>query len=154
MNKPTSPTSLTDKSNHDNLNSKHIRRILMVDDDPDDQYLTHQALKTTQLYFEIDFVENGQEMLDYLECKTKEVNALPDMILLDLNMPEMDGMRALQELRKLGLQERIHIVVFSTSNSNLDIDEAYEHGAKYFLTKPSGFDELSQKINDLCKHWF
>ena len=134
---------------------KMQKKVLLVDDDPDDQYLTQRALKATGLDLELCVAENGHDMMSLLKENIKaNGTSLPDLILLDLNMPEMDGISALQELRKLPVMKKIPVVVFSTSNSTLDVSESYDQGADFFLTKPGDFAELTQKIGELCKHWF
>lgn len=135
--------------------SEKPKKVLLVDDDPDDQYLTRRALQATGLNLELQFAGNGREMMDLLRLQISQgPSALPNLILLDLNMPEMDGITAMEEMRKLPLIKKIPVVVFSTSNSSLDIDDSYNQGADFFMTKPGSFEELSLKIADLCKHWF
>lgn len=130
------------------------KKVLLVDDDPDDQYLTQRALKATGLDLDLNIAENGRDMLTLLQKNiSSSPSLLPDLILLDLNMPAMDGITALKELRKLPLKKKIPIVVFTTSNSALDARESYDKGADFFLTKPGDFEELTQKIGELCKHW-
>lgn len=130
------------------------KKVLLVDDDPDDQYLTQRALKATGLNVELSMVENGRELMELLNQNAAKPELLPDLILLDLNMPEMDGLATLRELRRITIKKRIYLVVFTTSNSTFDIHESYDHGADYFLTKPGNFNELTNSIGKLCTHWF
>lgn len=134
--------------------SSSSRKILLVDDDPDDQYLTQRALKSIGLDIEISSAENGKELLEFLQSHASQPDLLPDLILLDLNMPEMDGISTMRALRKVKVPKRIYLVVFSTSSSSIDIKEAYDQGADFFLTKPGNFTELTNSIRKLCSHWF
>lgn len=134
--------------------SGSLKKVLLVDDDPDDQYLTQRALKATGFNIEIGMVENGKELMDFLRLNSSKPELLPDLILLDLNMPEMDGIATLRALRQIKVPKRIYTVVFTTSSSTLDINESYDQGADFFLTKPGNFNELTNSLRELCVHWF
>lgn len=131
--------------------------ILMAEDDPDDQMLTRDAFEENRLMNDLRFVEDGEELMDYLYRRGKFVDPLesprPGVILLDLNMPRKDGREALKEIRADAGLRRIPIVVLTTSKAEEDILRSYEIGANSFITKPVTFDGLVSVINGLNKYW-
>jgi CheY-like chemotaxis protein len=131
-----------------------IIHILLVDDDPGDVRLTLEALKRSKLYSSIDHVENGEEALAYLRHEGKYANSLlPDLILLDLNMPRKDGREALREIKADPDLRRIPIVVLTTSKAEEDIYRTYDLGANSFITKPVSFDGLVAVMRDIGRYW-
>ncbi len=132
--------------------------ILMADDDADDRLLAKDALTECRLANEVHFVENGEELMDYLLRRGKygppAVVPRPGIILLDLNMPRKDGREALREIKAHAELRRIPIVVLTTSNADTDIGNIYELGANSFITKPVTFDSLVDVMRTLGKYWF
>jgi CheY-like chemotaxis protein len=132
--------------------------ILMAEDDPDDRLLVKEAMAESQLVNTTYFVENGEELLDYLCQRGKYANAKeaprPGLIFLDLNMPRKDGREALQEIKADPLLRQIPIVIFTTSKAEEDIWRAYELGASSFITKPVTFDALVDVMKTIGKYWF
>ena len=138
-------------------NAKPIR-ILVADDDADDRILIADAFEEARLKNPVDFVEDGVELLDYLKHRGKYADLteefLPGVILLDLNMPRMDGRSALQEIRADDKLKRIPIVVLTTSKSEEDILKTYDLGVNSFITKPVTFDGLCKVVNLIGQYWF
>jgi CheY-like chemotaxis protein len=132
--------------------------ILMADDDPDDRLLTQEALEESNLANELYFVEDGEELLDYLHHRGKYTASdeapRPDLILLDLNMPKKDGREALQEVKANPNLRQIPIVVLTTSRTEEDIYHTYDLGASSFITKPVTFEALVDMVKILGKYWF
>lgn len=132
--------------------------ILMADDDADDRMLTQEALEESYLANEINFVEDGEELLDYLYRRDKYANPKdsprPDLILLDLNMPKKDGREVLQEIKTDPNLRQIPIVILTTSKVEEDIYRTYDLGASSFITKPVTFEGLIEVLNTLGKYWF
>jgi CheY-like chemotaxis protein len=132
--------------------------ILMADDDPDDRLLTEDALKEARLANEIRFVENGEELLQYLRHQGKFADKTlyprPGIILLDLNMPKMDGREALQHLKSDSDLRRIPVIIMTTSKADQDILKSYDLGANSYVTKPVTFDELVEVVRGFGKYWF
>ena len=132
--------------------------ILMADDDPDDRLLTEDALKEARLANEIRFVENGEELLQYLRHKgkfaDKTLHPRPGIILLDLNMPKMDGREALQLIKSDPDLRRIPVIIMTTSKADQDILKSYDLGANSYVTKPVTFDELVEVVRGFGKYWF
>ena len=132
--------------------------ILMADDDADDRLLAKDALAECRLANELHFVENGEELLDYLHRRGKYVNLAnaprPGLILLDLNMPKKDGRESLKEIKDDPRLRTIPVVVLTTSNADTDISRIYELGANSFITKPVSFDSLVEVMKILGQYWF
>jgi CheY-like chemotaxis protein len=132
--------------------------ILLADDDSDDRLLVKDAVAECALPAEVMFVENGEELLDYLFRKGKyTAQALaprPGLILLDLNMPKKDGREALEVIKSDPTLRRIPVVVFTTSKADTDIAGLYDLGANSFVTKPVQFDRLVTVIAQLSRYWF
>jgi len=131
--------------------------ILMADDDADDRLLAQDALTECKLASELHFVENGDELLDYLHRRGKysQGNApRPGLILLDLNMPRKDGREALREIKNDPEFKRIPVIVLTTSKADTDISKIYDLGANSFISKPVTFDSLVRVMKILGNYWF
>lgn len=132
--------------------------ILMADDDADDRLLAKDALHECKITNALHFVENGEELLDYLRQEGKYASLVdtprPGLILLDLNMPRKDGREALQEIKADPKLRSIPVVVLTTSKADTDISRIYELGANSFITKPVSFDALIKVMSDLVHYWF
>jgi CheY-like chemotaxis protein len=130
--------------------------ILMADDDADDRLLAKDALAESRLPNDLHFVENGEELLDYLHRRgkfSKSTAPRPGLILLDLNMPRKDGREALREIKMDPEFRRIPVVVLTTSSADTDISKIYELGANSFITKPVTFDSLVHVMKILGNYW-
>jgi CheY-like chemotaxis protein len=132
--------------------------ILMADDDDDDRLLTRDAVAEAGLDGDVHFVQNGEELLDYL-CRRGKYQApapapRPGLILLDLNMPLKDGREALREIRADPELRRIPVVVLTTSKADTDIGAIYELGANSFISKPFQFEALVSVMKLLGQYWF
>lgn len=124
--------------------------ILMADDDADDRLLTQEALEESRLVNDLHFVEDGEQLMSYLQNNTP----LPGLILLDLNMPKKDGREALEEIKADPHLRRIPIVVLTTSKGEEDIYRSYDLGASSYITKPVTFAALVKVIQAIGKYWF
>ena len=131
--------------------------LLLADDDPDDRMLALEAFAESHLANPIATVEDGQELLDYLYHRGTYEESKPDrpgIILLDLNMPRMDGREALGVIKADPELRRIPIVVLTTSKAEEDIVRTYDLGVNGFITKPVTFDQLVSTIKHLTRYWF
>lgn len=132
--------------------------ILIADDDPDDRELTRDALAECRLANEVDFVEDGEKLLDFLHRRGDYAHLqgtpLPGLILLDLNMPRKDGREALREIKAHPEFRRIPIVVLTTSKAEEDILRTYDLGVNSYVTKPVTFETLVETIKVIGKYWF
>lgn len=132
--------------------------ILMADDDPDDRLLTEEALAESRLVNELRFVEDGQELLDYLNRKgdyeDPATSPRPGVILLDLNMPRKDGRTALAEIKADPELRHIPVLVLTTSEEQQDIFKSYDLGAASYIMKPVTFERLVEVMSALRRYWF
>ena len=134
--------------------------ILMADDDEDDRMFAQDALVEARLANHIDFVEDGEELMDYLRHRGKYDNdngngpTRPGLILLDLNMPRKDGREALKEIKADPNLRQIPVVVLTTSKAQEDIFRTYDLGVSSFITKPVSFEGLVDIMKTLSKYWF
>jgi len=132
--------------------------ILMAEDDADDRLLAQDAMTECHWEGDLRFVENGEELLDYLTRRGKYTQPAsaprPGLILLDLNMPRKDGREALCEIKANRDLRRIPVVVFTTSKAGTDIGEMYELGANAFISKPVQFEALVEVMRILGQYWF
>lgn len=136
----------------------HPITILIADDDPDDREMIAEALTKNHLSNPIRCVADGVELLDYLNRRGRfagrDEAPRPGLILLDLNMPRMDGREAIGEIRKSPRLCMIPIVVLTTSRAEEDIFRTYELGVNSFITKPVSFDALVAIVQTLGRYWF
>jgi CheY-like chemotaxis protein len=139
------------------MQSRESIVILLAEDDPDDRMLTIRALEKNRLANRIKWVEDGEELMDYLHRRgayTDETAPRPGLILLDLNMPRMDGREALQEIKAHHDLRRIPVVVLTTSYAERDVVQSYDLGVNAFVTKPVTFEALASAIQVLGNFWF
>jgi CheY-like chemotaxis protein len=140
------------------VSSRDSLVILMADDDEDDILLTRKALERGKLINPLYTVQNGEELLNYLNHQgdyTDEAKApRPGVILLDLNMPKKDGREALKEIKSNADLKDIPIVVFTTSKAEEDVYRSYKLGVNSFITKPVTFENLIEVMQMLGKYWF
>lgn len=131
--------------------------ILMADDDDDDFLLTREALEESRLLHTLLRVKNGEELLDYLlrrgSYTEPAVSPRPTLILLDLNMPKMDGREALKQIKSHSALRRIPVVVLTTSAAAEDIAKTYDLGVNSFIRKPVCFNEFLKAIQILTEYW-
>jgi CheY-like chemotaxis protein len=132
--------------------------ILMADDDADDRLMAREALEEAGLTNVMKFVEDGEELLDYLRQSGAYADPdsapRPGLILLDLNMPRMDGREALREIKADPELRRIPVVVLTTSKAEEDILRTYDLGVNSFITKPVTFEGLVEVMKHLAHYWF
>jgi len=129
----------------------------MADDDPDDRFMTKEAFKEAMLINDLRFVEDGEELLEYLYHRGRysdpESAPRPGLILLDLNMPRKDGREALAEIKADQDLRRIPIVILTTSKAEEDIIRTYDLGSNSYITKPVSFESLVTIMKALSKYW-
>ncbi len=132
--------------------------ILLVEDDPGDQELTLRAFEESKLKNELHIVEDGEEAINYLLRQGKYVDAAsspkPDLILLDLNLPKMDGRQVLERIRHEPELRRMAVVVLTTSRQEQDIIRSYDLGCNSFITKPVDMVQFAKVIESLEQYWF
>lgn len=132
--------------------------ILLAEDDNEDAFLMCRAFRKAHLLNPVIRVRNGEEAIAYLrgdgDYANRERYPLPFLLLLDLKMPLADGFDVLRWVRNQPDLKRMLVVVLTSSTHEPDVKKAYELGANSYLTKPAGFDELTQLLNRLHGYWF
>lgn len=131
-------------------------QILLIEDDPADARLAQIALKEAKVYSVVHHVRDGVEALDFLRRKAPDFTTAPrpDLVLLDLNMPRMDGRQVLQAMKGDSDLKTIPVVVLTTSDVDRDIAASYALGANSFVTKPMDVDEFCAVIRGIESYWF
>jgi CheY-like chemotaxis protein len=131
--------------------------LLCADDDPDDRLLVQDAFQGARLVNELRFVKDGEELLDYLlhrgEYRDPETSPRPLLLLLDLNMPRMNGREALARIRAEPSLRSLPVVVLTTSSARDDVDAVYGIGANSYIVKPVTFDGLVRVAEQLGRYW-
>jgi two-component system response regulator len=131
--------------------------ILMAEDDEDDRLLTHDALIESRVLNKLYCVADGVELLQYLrregKYSDKELHPTPSLILLDLNMPRMDGRQALQQIKADPKLKSIPVVILTTSKQEEDMIKGYDLGAASYITKPVNFEDLVELMKAIGKYW-
>ncbi|MDC6350236.1 response regulator [Zeaxanthinibacter sp. PT1] len=120
--------------------------VALADDDEDDRLLFEDAINELKIKTKLLLFKNGLELMNYLKKPDVE---LPQVLFLDLNMPVMDGMRCLDEIRRDSRLKNLSVAIYSTSSSEKDIVETYVRGANIYLTKPSDFKKLQNAIQKI-----
>ena len=132
--------------------------ILIADDDEEDREMIQDALKESRLINNIHCVKDGEELMDYLfhrgQFKDQDQNPLPGLILLDLNMPKMDGREALRAIKSNPSLRQIPVIVLTTSRAEEDIFRTYDLGVNSFITKPVSFEALVAVMKSIGHYWF
>lgn len=128
--------------------------ILVAEDDADDRVLLADAFAESGVVVALDFVADGVELMQRLALRDADVNlGLPDLVLLDLNMPRMDGREALRAIREHERLRHLPVIILTTSKAELDIRVSYQLGANSYVTKPRRFDELIAVLRSLERYW-
>lgn len=128
-------------------------RILLVEDDEADILLAQRAFERANIWNRMDLVRNGQESLDYLRNEhafaDKEKHPRPDVVLLDLNLPGIDGREVLALMRKDPKLEKIPVVIVSTSDYERDIEFGRSHGVQHYIIKPIQVDNIMETFTSI-----
>lgn len=125
--------------------SHRTTNIVLADDDEDDYLFLKSAVEQSTSPVNLSHVSNWLELLRFLNKIP-----LPDIIFLDLNMPVKNGLECLALLREESKFDKVSIIIYSTSSSKKDIDEAYKLGANYYVVKPSSQEEITELIQKIC----
>jgi len=132
--------------------------ILLVEDDPGDQELTRRALQDGEVPHEMRVVEDGEEALDYLFRRGRYAGPgdfpMPELILLDLNLPKLNGKQVLEQIQSDANLRRIPVVILTTSQQDSDIQQCYDNGASSYIVKPVAIDDFIRMIHCLNVYWF
>ena len=133
---------------------KNTPEILMVDDNPADIDLTREVLAQSKGHFHVNAVNDGVEAISFLKRQGKYTKApMPDLIVLDLNLPRKDGCEVLSSIKADPALARIPVVIFTTSQANSDIDRSYKLGASCYLKKPGNLPEFVAAVQSMAEFW-
>ena len=136
------------------MQERPTMKVLLVEDDPGDVELTQQALSESQLAVYLRVVSNGESALAFLRQEEEYRSAeRPDLVLLDLNLPGLDGQEVLAEIRSDPHLKLIPVVIFSTSSDPEDINNSYKLGANCYLQKPADLEETPAIVQCLENFW-
>ncbi len=134
------------------------KSILLVEDNPRDEALTMRALKKSGIASDIIVVRDGVEALDYLfgtgKYEGRDTSILPQLVMLDLKLPKMDGLQVLQRLRAEEHTKRLTIVIFTSSSEEEDMIKSYDLGANSYVRKPVDFEQFAEVTAKLGIYWF
>jgi two-component system, response regulator len=131
--------------------------ILLVEDNPNDEALTLRALKKNNIGNMVFVARDGAEALDFLFCTgtyaDRDPNDMPQLILLDINLPKIDGLEVLRRIRRDKRTRRLPVVMLTSSNEEQDLIEAYDSGANSYVRKPVDFTRFAASIQQLGMYW-
>lgn len=133
-----------------------LLRILLVEDNPDDVELTLHALKKNNIVNPVNVVRDGQEALDYLSHKGKysgSEHALPNLILLDLKLPKVDGVEVLRMVKNDRKLKVIPVVILTSSKEESDMVKSYNLGVNSYIRKPVDFDQFTEVVKQIGFYW-
>jgi len=126
--------------------------ILLVEDNPNDELLTMRALKKNNIKNEVVVARDGTEALEYL-FGTGNPRALPQVVLLDLKLPKVDGLEVLQRIRADERTKRLPVVILTSSNEEQDLVACYDRGANSYIRKPVDFNQFTEAVRELGLYW-
>jgi two-component system, response regulator len=133
------------------------RIILLVEDNPSDIGLTQRALAKNRIANEVVVAQDGQEALDYLfgtgAYAGRDVSKLPELVLLDLKLPRVDGHEVLRRIRSDQRTRRVPVVILTTSKEEQDVAQSYDLGANSYIRKPVDFDQFVGSVEKLGLYW-
>jgi len=134
-----------------------LKKILLVEDNADDELLTLRALKKHNFANEVDVVRDGAEALDYIFCRgaysSRDFLDTPQLVLLDINLPKLSGIEVLKEIRKDESLQSTPIVMLTTSKEETDMLKSYTNGANSYIQKPVDFKEFVEVVSQLGVYW-
>jgi len=131
--------------------------ILLVEDNPNDEALTLRAFKKNNIANDITVVRDGQEALDYLfgkgQYKDRDTSQTPQIILLDLKLPKIDGIEVLRQIRENPSTQLLLVVILTSSKVERDLIDSYKLGANSYIQKPVDFNQFTESVRQLGLYW-
>jgi two-component system response regulator len=135
----------------------NYKTILLIEDDPDDEALTLLVLERSKIRNKVFVVRDGAEALDFLFCTNKyadrDPHDLPQLILLDIKLPKMDGLEVLRRLRADKRTNLLPVIILTSSKEEQDVVEAYKSGANSYVRKPVDFNQFAESVRELGMYW-
>ena len=137
--------------------SQKIIKILVVEDNPDDIMIIQRALKEAKVINKVNIVRDGQEALDYLyhkgQYKDLEIAPRPGVILLDINLPKVNGLEVLKKLKEDPMLMKVPTVMLTVSKRDEDIIKGYGYGCNSFIQKPVEFEKFVEAVKEISLYW-
>jgi two-component system response regulator len=135
----------------------YTKNILLVEDNPDDELLTLMAFNENKITNEVIIARDGEEALDYLfgtgRYQNRDLNIQPQVVLLDLKLPKIDGLEVLKAIRSNPITKLLPVVILTSSKEEIDILKSYQLGANSYIRKPVDFEQFSEAIKQLGLYW-
>lgn len=135
----------------------NYKTILLVEDNPDDEALTLLALERNKIGNKVSVVRDGAEALDFLFCTNtyadRDPRDMPQLILLDIKLPRMDGLEVLRRLRADKRTSLLPVIILTSSKEEQDLVEAYKSGANSYVRKPVDFTQFAESVRELGMYW-
>ena len=129
--------------------------VLLVEDDPGDVILTQEGLRASKLHINLHVVDNGEKALAFLHREPPYEDApRPGLIILDLNLPRVNGMEVLKEIKSNEVLQTIPTVILTTSRAEEDVVRSYKLGANCYVSKPLNLDEFVKVVGSIESFWF
>jgi len=139
------------------MNNKNNKTILLVEDNPDDEALTLRALEKNNILNEVVVAHDGVEALDYLFAEGsysgRDTSVMPELILLDLKLPKVDGLEVLRRIRANKLTKLLPVVILTSSKEERDLIGGYSLGANSYIRKPVDFSQFGKAVSELKLYW-
>jgi two-component system response regulator len=136
------------------MSANPVPEVLLVEDNPGDSDLTSEILRQSKHHFHVNVVNDGKKALEFLRQKRNFCTApRPQLIVLDLRMPRVDGMSVLRDVKKDRALASIPVVIFTNSQAAADVTHCYELGANCYLTKPGNLSDFVQSVQSMADLW-
>mgnify|MGYP001373592606 CR=1 FL=1 len=131
--------------------------VLLVEDNPDDELLAMRALKKANISCQVDVVRDGQEALDYLFAQgnfaERNIDDQPRVVFLDLNLPKINGIEVLKQVRSNDITRKLPVVLLTSSENTKDIEDGYTNGVNSYIKKPVDFTTFIEQIKLMGEYW-
>ena len=137
------------------INKGRVAEILLIEDNPGDAILTQRAFRQARIANNITVAKNGEDAMEILHRRGKYSDAhVPDLVLLDLNLPRKSGQEVLEEIKSDPVLKHIPVVILTSSKAKQDVEKAYEHHVNSFIIKPGNIDGFSEIVTTVENYWF
>jgi DNA-binding response OmpR family regulator len=134
-------------------NPMSVPMILLVEDDPDHEALAIRALRKANVANEIDVAHDGAEAIEYMDAITRGEKAMPQLVLLDLKLPKVEGLEVLRKIRAVDKTALLPVVVLTSSDEERDIVSSYRLGVNSYIRKPVNFTDFAEATKQLGMYW-
>ncbi|TVR78856.1 MAG: response regulator [Chitinophagaceae bacterium] len=133
---------------------KRTYNILLVEDNPGDIRIIKEVLSKSRFSTNLITVFDGEDVISYLEQASLKLKSFPDIIILDLNLPKLNGIEVIREIKSKKKFRQIPIIILTSSKSDIDINDAYKNYANSYIVKPINFNDYSENFLEILEYWF